>query len=128
MRQQILNHLEDPDQLEKLYRSNSSEFAKVFNSVFPEIKDDKLAQYWHARLSYERSEISWGTKNDWIFILLASLVAGLMAKIPAIFQIKPEFFIHATLALSFSQLWLAILFGNEIFLCHEYYLLWWPSH
>ncbi len=92
MRQQILNHLEDPDQLEKLYRSNSSEFVKVFNSVFPEIKDDKLAQYWHARLGYERSEISWGTKNDWIFILLASLVAGLMAKIPAIFQIKPEFF------------------------------------
>ncbi len=92
MRQQILNHLEDPDLLEKLYRSNSSEFVKVFNSVYPEIKDEKLAQYWHARLSYERSEISWGTKNDWIFILLASLVAGLMAKIPAIFQIKPEFF------------------------------------
>lgn len=92
MRQQILNCLEDPDQLEKLYRSNSSEFAKVFNSVFPEIKDEKLAQYWHARLSYERSEISWGTKNDWIFILLASLLAGLIAKIPAIFPIKPEFF------------------------------------
>lgn len=92
MRQQILNHLEDPDQLEKLYRSNSSEFAKVFNVIYPEIKDEKLAQYWHARLSYERSEISWGTKNDWIFILLASLVAGLMAKIPAIFQIKPDFF------------------------------------
>ena len=92
MRQQILNHLEDPDQLEKLYRSNSAAFVKVFNSVYPEIKDEKLAQYWHARLSYERSEISWGTKNDWIFILLASLLAGLIAKIPAIFQIKPELF------------------------------------
>ena len=98
MRQQILNHLEDPDQLEKLYRSNSSEFVKVFNSVYPEIKDEKLAQYWHARLSYERSEISWGTKNDWIFILLASLVAGLMAKIPAIFQIKPELFYTRNIA------------------------------
>ena len=92
MRQQILNHLEDPDQLEKLYRSNSAAFVKVFNSVYPEIKDEKLAQYWHARLGYERSEISWGTKNDWIFILLASLLAGLIAKIPAIFQIKPELF------------------------------------
>lgn len=92
MRQQILNHFEDPDQLEKLYRSNSSEFVKVFNSVYPEIKDDQLAQYWHIRLGYERSEISWGTKNDWIFILLASLLAGLIAKIPAIFQIKPELF------------------------------------
>ena len=92
MRQQILNHLEDPVQLEKLYRSNGSEFVKVFNSVYPEIKDEKLAQYWHARLGYERSGISWGTKNDWIFILLASLLAGLIAKIPAIFQIKPELF------------------------------------
>ena len=92
MRQQILNHLEDPDQLEKLYRSNSSEFAKAFNAIYPEIKDDQLALYWHARLGYERSEISWGTKKDWIFILLASLLAGLIAKIPAIFQIKPELF------------------------------------
>ena len=92
MRDKILNHLEDPVQLEKLYRSNSSEFAKVFNSIYPEIKEEKLAQYWNARLGYERSEISWGTKKDWIFILLASLLGGLIAKIPAIFQIKPEFF------------------------------------
>lgn len=92
MHQQILNHLEDPDQLEKLYRSNSAAFAKAFNAIYPEIKDDQLAQYWHIRLGYERSEISWGTKNDWIFILLASLLAGLIAKIPAIFQIKPELF------------------------------------
>ena len=92
MRQQILNHLEDPDQLEKLYRSNSSEFAKAFNAIYPEIKDDQLALYWNARLGYERSEISWGTKKDWIFILLASLLAGLIAKTPAIFNIKPEFF------------------------------------
>ena len=92
MREILLNNLHDADKLEKLYRSNSSEFAKAFNSVYPEIKDDQLAQYWHARLSYERSEISWGTKKDWIFIFLASLLAGLIAKTPAIFNIKPEFF------------------------------------
>lgn len=92
MRQEIINHLENPDQLENLYRSNSSLFTKEFTCIYPEIKDEKLAQYWHARLSYERSEISWGTKKDWIFILLASLLAGLIAKISAIFQIKPEFF------------------------------------
>ena len=92
MHQQILNFLGDPDQLEKLYRSNSSEFEKAFHSIYPEIKEEKLAQYWNARLGYERSEISWGTKKDWIFILLASLLGGLIAKIPAIFQIKPEFF------------------------------------
>ena len=92
MREILLNNLHDADKLEKLYRSNSSEFTKAFNSVYPEIKDDQLAQYWNARLGYERSEISWGTKKDWIFILLASLLAGLIAKTPAIFNIKPEFF------------------------------------
>ncbi len=92
MREILLNNLHDADKLEKLYRSNSSEFTKAFNSVYPIIKDDQLAQYWNARLGYERSEISWGTKKDWIFILLASFLAGLIAKIPAIFQIKPELF------------------------------------
>jgi len=92
MHSKILNHLDEPDQLEKLYRSNSSEFAKAFNSVYPEIKEVKLAQYWNARLAYEKSEISWGKKNDWVFVIVASLLAGLIAKIPAIFQIKPEFF------------------------------------
>jgi hypothetical protein len=92
MQQKILNSLQDPDQLEKLYRSNSDVFVKAFDSIYPKIEENKLAQYWHARLNYERSEISWGTKNDWIFIILASLIAGLIAKIPAIFQIKPELF------------------------------------
>ena len=92
MRDKILNHLNDAEQLEKLYRSNSSEFAKAFNSVYPEIKEEKLAQYWNARLAYEKSEISWGEKNDWVFVIVASLLAGLIAKIPAIFNIKPEFF------------------------------------
>jgi hypothetical protein len=92
MRQEIINHLEKPDALEHLYRSNSTEFAKAFSSIYPEIKDDKLAHYWHARLSYERSEISWGTKNDWYFVIAASILAGIIAKLPFIFNIKPEFF------------------------------------
>lgn len=92
MRQQILNHLENPEQLEKLYRSDSPTFKQAFLLIYPNIKDEKLAQYWNARLAVDRSEISWGKKNDWIFVIVASLLAGLIAKIPAIFNIKPEFF------------------------------------
>lgn len=92
MRDAILNNLQEPEQLEKLYRSNTSAFAKAFYSIYSEIKEQKVAQHWHARLSYERSEISWGEKNDWLFVIFASLIAGLIAKIPAIFQIKQEFF------------------------------------
>lgn len=92
MHQEIRDYLADPVQLENLYRTNSTEFAKAFHSIYPEIKEDKLAQYWHARLSYERSEISWGTKSDWYFVIVASILAGILAKFPIIFTIKPEFF------------------------------------
>jgi hypothetical protein len=92
MREIILNNLHDADQLEKLYRSNSSTFKETFLLLYPEIRDEKLAQYWNARLAYDKSEISWGKKSDWIFILIASFLAGLIAKTPAIFNIKPEFF------------------------------------
>ena len=92
MREIILNNLHDAAQLEKLYRSNSSTFKETFLLLYPEIKDEKLAQYWNARLAYDKSEISWGKKSDWIFVIVASLLAGLIAKSPAIFNIKPEFF------------------------------------
>jgi len=92
MRDKILNHINDAEQLEKLYRSDSSTFKEKFLLLFPEIKEEKLAQYWHARFAYNKSEISWGKKNDWVFVIVASLLAGLIAKIPAIFNIKPEFF------------------------------------
>ena len=92
MREIILNNLHDAAQLEKLYRSNSSTFKETFLLLYPEIQDEKLAQYWNARLAYDKSEISWGKKSDWIFVIVASLLAGLIAKTPAIFNIKPEFF------------------------------------
>lgn len=92
MREIILNNLHDAAQLEKLYRSNSSTFKETFLLLYPEIQDEKLAQYWNARLAYDKSEISWGKKSDWIFVIVASLLAGLIAKIPAIFNIKLEFF------------------------------------
>jgi len=92
MREIILNNLHDAAQLEKLYRSNSSIFKETFLLLYPEIQDEKLAQYWNARLAYDKSEISWGKKSDWIFVIVASLLAGLIAKSPAIFNIKPEFF------------------------------------
>ncbi len=92
MREILLNNLHDAAQLEKLYRSNSSTFKETFLLLYPEIQDEKLAQYWNARLAYDKSEISWGKKNDWIFVIVASLLAGLIAKTPAIFNIKPEFF------------------------------------
>lgn len=92
MRDEILNHIDNPRQLEKLYRDNKTAFKTEFNLLYPELTDIKLAEYWNERLNYESSEISWGTNKELIFVLIASLIAGVIAKFPAIFNINFEFF------------------------------------
>ena len=92
MKEQIRTNLEQPAELEKLYRSDKAGFKRAFNSLYPEVKDNVLAGYWNERLNFTSDEISWGSRNELIFIIIASLVAGLIAKLPAIFSINEDFF------------------------------------
>ena len=92
MQQEILNHLQDPMQLEKMYRANKSNFKRSFEQLYPEIKDNMVAEYWHARLNYEADDINWGTQRDIVWIIGAALVAGFIAKLPSIFGFNADFF------------------------------------
>lgn len=88
----IRDHITDPAMLEQLYRSNRTEFKKAFTALYPSLPEDPIAQCWYQRLHEEGGTISWGKKNDLIFIIVAALFATLVAKVPAIFNIKEEFF------------------------------------
>jgi len=99
MKEEIILHLENPGLLEKMYRSNRSAFKKAFNSVFDEIREKSSARFWHERLNYESDEISWGTKTDLVFVVIASFIAGLIAKIPAFTHIDEQFFYPRNLSL-----------------------------
>ena len=92
MRKEILINLENPSNLERLYRSNKSEFKKEFSEIYPQISDTLLADFWHERLVYESDAISWGTKKELVFVAILSLLAGILAKIPHVFSINEEFF------------------------------------
>jgi hypothetical protein len=92
MKEKILLHIDDPIQLEKLYRNNKTAFKTEFNLIYPELIDNKLAGYWRARLNYESPEIFWGSNKELTFVIIASLIAGVIAKIPFIFNINPELF------------------------------------
>ncbi|MBJ6119033.1 hypothetical protein JAO76_12570 [Pontibacter sp. BT310] len=92
MKNEIRSHLNDPGQLEKLYRNNKAPFAQEFRAIYPELKGNLLADFWHERLNYESDDISWGTGRDLLLVLLASLVAGIVAKLPAFLPIDEEFF------------------------------------
>ncbi len=92
MKNQILPNINDPEQLEKLYRTNRNNFKKDFNTIYPEIKGSPLADFWNERLNYESDDLNWGSARDLIFVLVASLIAGILAKFPAFFSIDEEFF------------------------------------
>lgn len=92
MKEEIKNNLENPQQLEKLYRENKTTFRKAFDQVYPEIKNSLPAQIWNERLNFEQREISWGAKNELLAVIVISIIAGIIAKIPDLTGIDAEFF------------------------------------
>lgn len=104
MKDEILTHLNDPKQLEALYRTNRAPFKRAFSTIYPEIKGNVLADFWNERLTYEADEIHWGTGRELLFILIASLAAGFIAKIPDIFQVSEDFFYPRNIGFIFLPL------------------------
>lgn len=92
MKEEILSHLNDPGQLENMYRSNKLNFKREFSALYPELKGDILADFWNERLNYKGDDVKWGTVRELIFVIIASLLAGVIAKVPALLSISEDFF------------------------------------
>lgn len=92
MKDEIINHLNEPGQLEKMYRSNKLTFKREFGILYPELKGNPIADFWNERLNYKSDEIYKGTGKELLFIIVASLIAGLIAKLPAFFALNEEVF------------------------------------
>lgn len=92
MKNDILNHLENPDFLEKLYRSNKTEFKREFNKLYPHISGSFSADFWNERLNYESELVSWGSKKELLFLVISVVIAGFLAKFPTLFGIDQEFY------------------------------------
>lgn len=98
MNKNIINNLNNPGQLEKLYRENKANFKKEFNLIYPENKDLLVLQYWNERLNYETEKKLFGTKKELLFVLVIALLAGLVANIPNITGINEERFFSKNIA------------------------------
>lgn len=92
MKEQILSHLDNPGQLEKLYRANKSGFKQEFSGIYPQLQDKALAGFWHERLNYETEDVFWRFNREFLFVIIAALVAGILVKLPAIFPISEDFY------------------------------------
>ena len=88
MENEIKININNPKKLEKLYREHKVIFTTAFNNVFQEITNEPAAQAWNERLNYKDESVFWGNKNEVIFIVIAALVAGLIAKMPSFFGLE----------------------------------------
>ncbi|MEO5582823.1 MAG: hypothetical protein ABIR66_09030 [Saprospiraceae bacterium] len=98
MKEEILKNIDNPRQLEKLYRENKMTFKKEFKMIYPSIQDKTVAQIWNERLNFENDDISWGTKREWTFIIIASIVSGLIAKIAQFASIDEDYYYPRNIA------------------------------
>jgi len=92
MKDLITAHINEPQQLEKLYRSNKAVFKRAFRTLYPDLQGNPIVEVWHERLSYDSDDISWGTSQEVWLVVLASLMAGTIAKLPAFAHLDQEFF------------------------------------
>lgn len=92
MKDDILSNLDKPGQLERLYRIDKPTFKRAFKALYPELKDNVLAGFWYERLNFANEEISWGSHKDLVFVIIASILAGIIAKVPSLLRIDEAFF------------------------------------
>ena len=92
MQEQILLNLDNPRQLETLYRANKPTFTVAFNALYPQLASNPLAEGWHHRLNYDPEDLFWGAPGDRLFVVVASLLAALLAKLPYLLSLNEETF------------------------------------
>lgn len=92
MKESILSNLDNPAQLERLYRADKQTFRRAFMTVAPEIQNNTLVGFWHERLSYRADRLTTGAFKDVAFVILGSIYAAIMIKLPDMLALDPETF------------------------------------
>lgn len=92
MKDEILLNLNNPPQLERLYRADKASFKRHFNTLRPQIQNMDLVSFWNERLNFSKDEINWGSRKELLLVVIAALLAGVIAKFPQLFSIDEEFF------------------------------------
>lgn len=90
METKIKENIDNPEQLERLYRADKKGFQKAFNEIYQEIANFKMADFWKARLNFNLQSDSKikVRKTDVLFLIVTCLITGFLVKLPQIFDIK----------------------------------------
>jgi hypothetical protein len=92
MEARIKENMDNPVQLEKLYRSDKKKFVKAFSDIYPEIAHHQIAGFWKARLETDthRESKSGVRKTDIYFLIITCLVTAFLVKLPQVLGFNPN--------------------------------------
>jgi hypothetical protein len=113
MKQKIIESLNDPETLEKLYRENRRDFVKEFSEV-PDETDSELVRFWKIRLKDETEAGKKFSFPDLVRVLVLALITAILVKLPQIFPAINEttFFMRYMAIIAFNGLIIYTFFQN----------------
>ncbi len=95
MTEKIRENINNPEELERLYRDDRKSFESGFEKVIPEIEKSELARFWKIRLDYEKASSK--TKiflwSDILILVVSCIISGFLIKIPTLFNIDLHSFL-----------------------------------
>ena len=98
MKEKIIENLNNPSQLEKLYRTDKSEFEQSINDLYNTHSHEPFIQFWKERLSYKEVSSNLFSKNEFWLAFILIIIAGLIANIVNIKGINQELFLSRNLS------------------------------
>lgn len=94
LQKEITVLINEPEKLEKLYRTQKAAFEKAFNVVYPTIQSNLSAQIWNQRLNHPSAVLSSVSRADLVLVFVASLVSGMIANFNKIIGVEPDVFLQ----------------------------------
>ena len=90
MTEKIKANINNPEELERLYRENKKSFESDFEKIYPEIEATEMAKFWKSRLDFGKTlaKTSISFSRDVFIMIVICLAAGFLIKIPDLFNIN----------------------------------------
>jgi hypothetical protein len=87
----LKNHMDNPEELERLYHEDKRAFEAEFYETEPSEEAGSLYRFWKIRLEYDKREaVSRISATDIIALVIACVVTGVLIKLPALLNINAE--------------------------------------
>jgi hypothetical protein len=89
MTDKIKENINNPEELERLYREDRKSFESDFKIVNSEVEKSELLRFWQIRLDYEitstkTKKLLW---SDILILIVSCIISGFLIKIPTLFDV-----------------------------------------